>query len=344
MASFRQQHGRPIYKLSFALTSVLNSLWIFYIYLSIAPIGSYEPANFSKILEGTADRPFIYRILIPLISRIFSPFIPRNVEKWIENALPPIKIALERLGGSMYLREAIVVVIVMFLSLVGFAFVERKFIQALGMPEKIQFALPLFAQALILPFTYHFGFYYDLPQVLLVTTSLLYLFRGNWMAYLIIFAVTTLNKETAVCLIFVYAIYYFPLLPRRQFIKLLFDQAAIYAVIRIILIFLYRNNPGDTIPSKIGTQLYIYSEFPIILLITLIGFGTIFFYIIKRWNHTHLFLRCSLIIFAIIFVLFFTSGIPMEFRVFLDALPTLAIWVFPFKLATNSSFPSPSSN
>jgi hypothetical protein len=316
----------------FASANILNSLWIFHVYLTIAPIGYYQPANFSNILEGTAERPFIYRALIPLIAKTFSWLVPDKIVIWAVKIPPPLKAAFERLSGEVHSKEAIVAIFAMFFSLVAFGFVERTFTASLGLNKKTQFVLPLFAQLMLLPLSYHFGYYYDLPQVLLVASSLLFLYRQNWPVYSLLFAITTLNKETTITLVIVYGIYYFSRLPRRKFLGLLLSQLLLYTLIRVPLIFLYRNNPGASIPSKLGIQLYIYTEFPIILFITFLFFSIIFLYVFKRWKQVDEFLRASLAIFAVIFILFFLSGIPMEFRVFLDALPVLAIWVYPFKL------------
>ncbi len=317
-------------EIPFAIANIINSLWIFYIYLIIAPIGSYPPANFSKILEGTADRPFIYRALVPLIAKAFSWLLPDELIHWMGMVLPaPMKIVFDRLGGETHAKEAVIALSAMFVSLIAFGFAEKVFTKLIGLNGRMQFILPLFAQALILPFSYHFGFYYDLPQILLVTLNLIFLYRQNWPAYLILFAVTTLNKETSITLTIIFGLYFFSRIPREKFIKLLGGQIVIYSAIRTLLIFLYRDNPGADLPSKFGTQLYIYTSFPIILFITLLFFGIIFFFILKKWGKTDLFLRTSLAMFAVIFILFFSSGIPMEFRVFLETLPFLAIWIFP---------------
>lgn len=331
MTTTRQQSKKTIFELSFVLTSIMNSLWIFYIYLSIAPTGSYPPADFSKILQGTADRPFVSRILIPQLTRLFSPLVPQAVLERFAAAPIPIHDLFEKLGGDTYKREAAITILLMFFSLIGFAYAQREWTRSLGMNKIEQFILPLFAQILILPFTFRFAYYYDLPQIFLISLSLNFLHRRNWLAYLIAFAIATLNKELSFTLTAVYGIYYFQRLPRGEFFRVLTWQILIYLLIRVPLLIYFSNSNGSSAPLMFGFHYYRYTTDSFVLGYTIGFFGIIAFFILKKWKQTGIFLRSGLVIFAIIFVLFFISGTPLEFRVFLDALPVLAIWFFPIK-------------
>jgi hypothetical protein len=330
MVIARPNRKTKIFEFAFAVAAIINSTWIYYVYLSITNIGTYAPANFSKMLDGTADRPFAYRILIPQIAKLLSPFIPANILNWFVHSQDPVKMVFDRFSGNQHPNAAVITMIVMYLSLLGFAFVEKNIVQSLDMHASLQFILPLFAQIMILPQTFPFGYFYDLPQIFLMSLCILFLYGQNWFLYLLFFAITTLNKETTFTLIAVYVIYYFPRPPREKFIKLLLGQVLMYTLIRAWLFILYRDNGGANIQSNFAGNFHIYSAAPALIILTLIYFGVILFSIIKQWNQSHEFLRCGLIIFAIIFAFFVTSGIPMEFRVFLDALPILAFWIFPF--------------
>lgn len=337
MITTRQQSKKNIFELFFALTAIMNSLWIFYIYLSIAPTGSYPPADFSKILEGTADRPFVSRILTPLLARFFSPLVPQALLERFAVAPLPIQTLFEKLSGSAYQREAAITILLMFFSLIGFAYAQRELTRSLSMNKIEQFILPLFAQILILPFTFRFAYYYDLPQIFLITFSLNFLHRRNWWAYLILFAIATLNKELSFTLIPVYGVYFFQRLPSKEFIRVLSWQIVIYLLIRIPMLIYFSSNNGSSAPLMLAFHYYRYTTDAIVLGYTLAFFGVIGFFIVRKWGQMDSFLRAGLMIFVIIFVLFFISGTPLEFRVFLDALPVLAIWFFPIRKQTVQS-------
>lgn len=316
-------------KFLFGVLVLLNSLWIFYIYLSITKIGTFEPAALSKVLEGTAERPYVLRYFIPLLAKALSPLLPSAFVEWFASAPFPFKDSIEILSGGVYFSEAITVLILMFISLVGFAYAEKQFLTHLGAHPREQFVLPLLAQIFILPSSLFFAYYYDLPQVFLITLNLIFLYERNWKKYFITFALASLNKETSLFLIPLFIIYYLPRLPRKTFIELLVTQTAIYALIRVVLLYIFRSNAGAPAFLTLSNHYKQYSAYPSTLIFTVLFFSIIGFLVLRGWQRKHAFLRATSVIACLILILFFTSGMPMEFRVFLDALPALAILIFP---------------
>ncbi len=321
----------------FAVLAFVNAIWIFLTYLSINRIGTLEPATLARTLEATAERPYIYRALLPLLSQLFAPVIPVQLIEWLPNAPMGLRNSFGWLSDGGYERQAAVILILIFLSLVAFAFAERKLLQALGTGTKEQFVLALLAQILVLPFSIQFSFYYDLPQVLLVTLCLLFLYREQWWQYILTLAIASFNKETSVFLITVFVIYYLQRLPLRKYLELLVAQVTIYSVIRASLLYIFRNNPGTTVLLTLEGHYRQYTAYPSTLLFTLIFFCLIGFLLTRQWQRKHPFLRAAIVIPALILILFFTSGMPMEFRVFLDTLPVLVILGFPSTQASSAT-------
>jgi hypothetical protein len=316
-------------ELLFAVLVFVNSTWIFLTYLSVTSIGTFGPATLLKALEGTADRPYVFRVLVPLTAKVVAPLIPNALTEWLRSSSAIVQKTLDVLSSNIYDREATAVVLIMFLSLVGFAYAEREFLKTLGAQPREQFVLSLLAQAVILPFSFFFAYYYDLPQILLVTLNLIFLKNEQWQHYLITLAAASFNKETSILLIVVFAIYYATRLPRRKFLELLFAQAVIYGLIRLSLLYIYRNNVGAPAFLTLSNHYEQYSSYPSTLLFTILFFVLIGFMIWRGWSQRQPFLKATLGIALLILVLFFTSGMPMEFRVFLDALPALVILIFP---------------
>lgn len=315
--------------LLFAVLALVNSVWVFLTYLSINRIGTLEPATLAKTLEATAERPYIYRVLLPLLSQVFAPVVPDRLIDWLHTAPSSLQNSFGWLSIGGYERQAAVILALMFLSLVGFAFAERKLLQVLGAGTKEQYVLALLAQMLVLPFSFQFSYYYDLPQVLFVALCLIFLYQQKWRNYILTVAVASFNKETAVFLVAVFFLYYRKRLPLRQFLELLFAQVGIYAVIRVSLLYLFRNNPGTAVLLTLEGHYRQYITYPSTLVFTLLLFALIGFLLARDWRRKHPFLRATFVIPVLILVLFFTSGMPMEFRVFLDALPALVILGFP---------------
>jgi hypothetical protein len=313
----------------FATAAFLNSIWIFYIYLSITLIGAFDPASLARVIETTAERPFIYRILVPILARSLAGMVPTELTEWLKDAPDALSKTYLRLGYNGYSREAVIVLILMFLSLTGFAFLEKTFLADLGYDKKERFVMPLVFQMFVLPVNLFTGFYYDLPQLFLMTICLIYLHRRNWTKYLIFLSIANFNKETSAFLILVYIAYYWSRLPRKNFFTMLIWQVALIGVIRGLLIILFRNNGGSFLAYTIPNQIRIYGEHPLALIFTIAYFGLVIFLTLRQWRSKNGFLRAASVIGLIILILFIPSGYPLEFRVFLDALPVLAILIFP---------------
>jgi hypothetical protein len=309
----------------FVILALLNSIWIFYVYLSVAHIGVFEPAKLSRVLLGTAERPYAYRVLVPFLTKIVAPIVPDGIIRLFSGLPYPLTNTFEVLRQGGYGREAAVVLTLMFLSLVGFAYAEKNFLKHLSAGSVEQFLLPFFAQLLILPFSLLFGYYYDLTQILLVALTLNFMLQARWTAYLVLFALASLNKETTSLLVVVFVIYHVRRLPRKKFLELLGMQTILYALVRGSLLYLYRNNPGTQAFFTLRDHYRQYAAQPALLLYTLLFFIVLGILIARSWKQQHPFLQASLALPLLLLALFFISGMPMEFRVFLDALPVLAL-------------------
>ena len=322
--------GRISRRVVFAVLVLINSAWIFYVYLSITQVGTYTPAKLAGTLEGTAERPFIYRILVPWLARVITPAVPQSIAAQTTHLPHPVQKTFHALREGGYDRQAAIVLLLMFLSLVGFAYGQQNFLTALGMVSlQEQLALPLLAQIFILPFTIFFGYIYDLPQLFLVTLGLLFMLRGEWAVYVLTLALACLNKETTVLLIAVFFIYFRRRLPLQTFIKLLTVQLLIFSAIRVLLMALFRNNPGSPLLMTLTVHYEQYIEYPPAILINLAFFLPLVFLSLRGWERKHPFLRAGSVMFVALFFMYFIAGMPVEFRVFLDALPVVSILIYP---------------
>ena len=326
-------------KFIFAILVLLNSIWIFYAYLSVTQMGTFEPAKLSRALEGTAERPYAYRELVPLLARGLALFFPTALVESFSGAPYPIRKTFAALSEGRYQREAAAVLLLILFSLLGFAYAQRFFLRTLGLTDsREQLILPLLAQILILPFTIFFGYIYDIPQVLLMTLCLIFLLQRRWIAYFLALALASLNKETSVLIILVFIIYYWPRLPRNSLINLLLAQTVIYAAIRAVLLYVYRDNPGAPMLITLRTHYEQYLAYPPSILITLVFFAPLIFLMLRKWKRKHAFLQAGLAMFVALLGLFFVAGMPVEFRVFLDALPIVAALIY-IPPAVDSSLP-----
>jgi hypothetical protein len=76
----------PIGTLVYAIVTVILSTVVFFAYINMTGIGAFQPASLPRVLEGTAARPYTYRILVPVLAVLFSPLIPESAVEWIADA------------------------------------------------------------------------------------------------------------------------------------------------------------------------------------------------------------------------------------------------------------------
>ncbi len=323
------QKGRILY----GVIALVVSAGVFLSYFSISGSWNFSPAAFPKMLSGTADRPYVYRQLIPIISKFTAWLIPQSVVELSQKAPYILKNTINLLSQGVYPREAIIAMILMYFCLVGFIFAERALLKQLEYPQDAQQIIPIVLTILILPLTVFHGYIYDLPQLFLFTLGLLLIVRKQWHFYLPILAITTLNKETSIFLIVIFALYFFRSLSRKTYFILLIEQSIIYIFVHGLIVYLYRNNPGQLIYWTIEFHIQEYSQYPITFLITLLFLGSILFLVFRGWQYKPFFLQVSFSVFFMFLVLFFAAGREMEFRVFIDILPVFGTLMFPYSKA-----------
>lgn len=316
--------------LLYLILIVTLSMGIFLAYLSIANLD-----GFPGMLEGTALRPSIYRVLVPTLARAGANLIPSQAIELFRNASYETILteAFHPLSAGKYFGEAICALLLIYLSVAGFLVVEKSLLKDLGYSSEEQLILPIVLAVMILPLSVHFAYVYDLPQVFLFATCLLFLYRRNWTAYLVFLAISLLNKETSFFLIIIFAMYYFQRLPRTKFTLLLGTQLGIFVTFRAVITYIYRNNPGVAIFWSTKYHIDQYTNYPSTLIVTIVLFGAILFMIFKDWQRKPVFLRYASSVFFLMLILFFLAGMPMEFRVFLDILPVFGIMLFPHRKA-----------
>jgi len=242
-------------------------------------------------------RPFVYRVLTPLLIKALMLITP--------------------LSGKT------ITYIVIFLSIIGFLFAFSMFSKLFMSNFETSF-LTLTAPIALIPMMLVNGHSYDFPNLFLFTLALYFLASQKWIEYLILFPFVTLSKETSVLLIFLYLLHYRnQLRPSKRF-TLLLAQIAIYLPIRMITMWVFRNNPGDAISITILSNIELYKRHAITTIAFLIFIFMIGFLSNWKIRGKPPFLRNAEIAIVLpIFVLFLFAGWPYEIRVFYEAFPIL---------------------
>jgi hypothetical protein len=308
----------------------LGSLVVFYVVMNISGIGLNPGASLSRMVYLSAARPYVSRTLIPSIVRVLVPLLPSELvsmastHPYLANVLG--NIARSDLDG--FSREAFVMAIFMFASLLLSILVYRSLLAALNYKRWVKDLLPIvFLETLPLWFI-HFGYIYDFPTLLLFTLAISLMYQQKWKSYFVVYVLANFNKETAILLILVYMLHYWGKLSLKPYLILLAGQLFLALEIKALLGWIFRYNPGLVIEFHYFDHVQAAANRPLLVSIIL---AFCIFAIFFTWYGIRLlpdFVRHSLVITPLMIVLFLVSGYPFEFRVFLEIAPLLSLAVF----------------
>jgi hypothetical protein len=322
---------------------ILSKIGLSLLYLVIAGVitGIYiGNSNFNaNVRDGyvhmvyqRVDKPFVYRILVPLMIRGTSKLIPDRFEQRINRRLPSGSTALAILRKlnwePQYLSLYLIGVFFLYCFMIGFMVAFRELFKTffLSSSSFLNF-VPIIASICFLPLT-RWTYIYDIPSLFLFTLGFTFLARRKWTAFLVTFILGCLNKETILLLTLLFIIY-FGLrrnLTKQLFFRLLFSQLIIFLVIKLILGILFKENGGrwvefhlldhnwGVISDWVGN--YSANTFYLILLLMI----SVFYH----WNEQPQFLRDGLWILFTLIGLALVFGWINEWRDYLEAYPIIA--------------------
>jgi hypothetical protein len=284
---------------------VLTGLALGRIYLQIIVWEPYPHTGLADMIAGTADRPFITRALAPLVIHGISVVM-----------------------GWPIVTAAIALV---YISMIGWVAAMAWLADAV-LPAAQAWAAPFAAAGPVCLLFIAGGYTYDLPTLALFALALGLLARERWNAYLTLFPVIALCRETAVLLIPVYWLWarrprQTPM-PRRSLAVGLGIQLLAFGLIRGGLAWLYRDNGGGAFQTHWAEHLdyLLNNQFANILALSLYGAALVL--VLYRWRTQPPFLQDAAIIIPPMFLGYWLVGYPGEVRVVLDAYPPLFLLAF----------------
>jgi hypothetical protein len=181
-----------------------------------------------------------------------------------------------------------------------------------------------------------FGYVYDFTTLFLFTLSLLIMSVRRWDAYLLVFALATLNKETSVFLVLIFGLYFFSRLPRRQFLLLSIVQLGLYGVIQAAVRYTYRANPGTAFQWHVASQLEVVEQAlttaPATVAFITASLVALAALIMYGWTMKPPLLRAAIWILPFFLLLYAAGGYPGEIRAMLEVYPILALLIVPPQL------------
>lgn len=276
----------------------------------------------AALVDGLAEKPYQLRAIAPLIVRWLTPWLPGALVQTAA-ANPALGPTIDQLAPG---RPALGLAAlgVMYISLLGSLVALIRLSADLGFNQLQQWTAALgLLSGLMLLFA-PAAYVYDLPTLALFTWCLVWIQRGNYKAYLITFALTTLSKETGLLLI---PIYWLHSDRSREAVERSGEQLGIWGIGRVILLWTYRYNGGGLFELHIQDMIY-WASLPslwafvglLLIAVSLAVWG---------WSHKPLFLRQAVLSTLPAFLgLYVFFGYPGELRVFLEVAPVILLLLF----------------
>ncbi len=285
--------------LAFGITGVV------FAYYASLPAPSYYREELVAFLQWNLPRPYVYRVLTILAIQGLSTgfaFLP----EW---------------SG----------LIISFLSLLGFVgafwFLAKRFLPVARAQQ-----ITLFAPIALCPFFVYFRHVYDFPLLFLFTAALALLAYGKLSWYLMVLPLVCLTKETAVLLIFFFAVHFRA--RTREYFGLLAIQVAMFGIIRLVLMWIFRNNPGGDLEFHLADQIQLYAANPIFTAIWFGFWALVIALVAYQFSAKPKFLREAMLTITIpMAILYVFFALPFELRDFYEAFPVLLLLCVPPRLA-----------
>ncbi len=314
------------------------ALVLFVYFCRTSGVGGHGPAKVGRILTGTADRPYAFRVLLPVVANGLAPLLDAHLALAIgtkSEVLLGDRFFTSRLNGATYPSQVVLILGMMYFSLIGFAITVHDLARELGYAAWVQYAAPPVLLVGSLLFM-NYGYIYDFSALFLFSLSLLLMLQKRWVAYLVTLAAATLNKETSVFLLLSFGLFYSGRLPRRRFFLLGVAQIVVYGTLEGLIRWEFRNNPGSTLqwhlPDQLNALHEAASNSPLTLALIGVVVVVIAIFIGYGWKRKPQFLRASLWLAPIFIALFVVGGFPGEIRTMLEIYPIVALLVLPPQL------------
>jgi hypothetical protein len=292
-------------------------------------IQHWPPSAFGRMVSGTANKPYVFRALVPLMIRATMAEVPEPAKAWWSHAAETAPLAeVLKFCDHIPAQEApefFVAVVIMYAALVGFCFALRYLCNGVfRAPPSFVDAVPLFALALLPPFFVYTSFLYDFPALFFFTAGLGLMFRERWRAYFVVFVLSCVNKETTILLTLVFALHFFRgcSLNRIQFFGLLGAQAVVYVPIKLGLDWLFRDNAGFVVESHLDHNFELLRPYPPSTAVAWLALAVL---TIGHWSEKPVFLRRALWILVPLLGLTTFLGMLDELRDFYEAVPIVVL-------------------
>lgn len=300
-------------------------------------LNAYPRGSLNAMVEGTADRPFVYRVLIPSVIRALEqPFEGKFTD---DQDFKPYGDNDDK-AGNRFIRSKTAFrisaqIVITWLCYIGMGFFLASASRSLGRSELLSHLTGLMAIGAIPLWARFYSWSYDPGTVLLCSFMLWSLVKRSLPWFALAFCLASVNKETSV--------FWLPVLVavmnhgfgqegdgKRQPATVWIAAGSLLAfwiAVKWYVKHLYGLNPGSDLENhNLGTNLDIVRHhqfgklFPLLVYVLYWHFGR------YEWARAHLAIKASVLFVGIpLFLGSMTVGNIDEIRALYDILPSLTL-------------------
>lgn len=307
------------------------SLTALFMFLVRPGMTGHPQADFPDLVHGQADKPYVARAALPITVRILSAATPQTFKDSCHRQLSGRQIVRAFRWYDEYLYEFALATLLMLLCLVGFTFTLRALTELYyDFPPVLNDLSPLVGLALLPLFFRYYSYLYDPGTLLLFTLSLLLLARRRFVWFIVAFALATLNKETSILLVALYACNEW-ITTRRIPLTRAALLAVVWIAVRAALVYAFRDNPGGYFEDHFREHtIWLLTKFPVATRYTLVVAALFFVFIRHDWRAKPRFLRIGLGVTLIpLFLASLFFGFADELRGYYEVFPFLYLLAVP---------------
>lgn len=213
----------------------------------------YERALFHDMIYGNAYKPFVLRVLVPLIARLITSVIPHSLASKI-----PQEIDFLLTTDNQYLVEYCITIVIFSASIIGFfasiKYLYHSIFEHTPQSELIADSIGIISLICLPPFFKYVSYIYDFTNIFLYTLALGLMINKRWRSYIILYSIACLNKETTILLTVIFAWYFWDQwqdIPKNTYRNLLIAQIVLYFGINQMIKYMFRDNLGASIELHI---------------------------------------------------------------------------------------------
>jgi hypothetical protein len=279
-----------------------------------------DRVRLDRYLDGTVQKPFAFRVLVPQTIRFLEHITPASLEdalkfvgRWIGPPMVP-----ENLPVRYHFLALILVS-----SLLAYGIVGRQLYLRLFPVTRCRWLIPAGFLAILFPIVLHrIGHIYDFTLLLFMAALLLAIASQRHAMYFGLFAIACFNKETTILATIAYASCFVDRLPPRRFAAALAAQLVMFLLIYVTLRCLYADNPGEGMNYWLRQQVQWFISDP-----RAFCFLAAVFIVGYHWREKPLMMRRSASMMVANLGLFVCGAAPGEWRNLYESIPLLTLFL-----------------